>query len=708
MGKLFKRTFVFILMLSIVLCYVPANSFVSAVENSESNASQNTSPQTEVFEVIGLREENIKHFDTGVGTFQAVVFGGPVHTLDADGHWQDIDNTLVLAAVDGDEKYSNQRVSFAPSLSVGQTVLNVNENGYAISMGLLAGSHPASYISDVEPVTAVVSNTPKPRSIQAATTVEELIEMRSTSTVLYENILPNTDLEYILTYKDIKENIIVKAPADNYCYSFALDLEGLDAQLQEDGSVSITDSTSGEEQYIIPSPYMYDANGNISDAVYYELAYANDQYYLSVTADAHWINAAERNFPVTVDPSINTTSSVYDSYISSAENNRTEPQGSKTTLWVSSAAKNSRHGDSIIFVMIPNLPSLPTGSTVTGTFLNMAYAYNPVDTTTGQVTFGAYRIEQPWTESGVTWNSRTIYNNLGISSSCLGEATAYAGTAIPSAPEWISISLGNLGQTWYNGYYNYGVALRYLDGPNKSVMFASRETSCCRPYLTINYEANTDYYEFTNYFDSTMLEHTNFLSYINSAVGIVNAAYSRQFGLHFGITGVPSSKSTLTDMCSLDANTPCSNVCSVHHKDVYWISNQLNNESREERELTVFWTDHESGTYCNHFYGTCNPENAYAMVIAHRPVIHIMNLVSDNNTSEEYKAVAGILLLHETAHALGLDENYDRPEHAGDGYQCVMERLDGANNTVRFYNSISNGTPAFCEGCKFDLLAALI
>lgn len=42
-------------------------------------------------EVVALREENIKHFDMGDGTYQAVVYAHPVHELDADGNWQNID-----------------------------------------------------------------------------------------------------------------------------------------------------------------------------------------------------------------------------------------------------------------------------------------------------------------------------------------------------------------------------------------------------------------------------------------------------------------------------------------------------------------------------------------------------------------------------------------------------------------------------------------
>ena len=47
-----------------------------------------------VKEIEDLREENVKHFDMGDGTYKAVVYSEPVHRKDSEGKWTDIDNTL--------------------------------------------------------------------------------------------------------------------------------------------------------------------------------------------------------------------------------------------------------------------------------------------------------------------------------------------------------------------------------------------------------------------------------------------------------------------------------------------------------------------------------------------------------------------------------------------------------------------------------------
>jgi len=102
-----------------------------------------------------------------------------------------------------------------------------------------------------------------------ATTLEKLKHLSNISAgVLYENILPGTDLEYILRSNHLKENLIVKEPQDAYTYTFTLDLNGLIASVQN-GDILLSDRDTGETAYRIPAPYLYDAAGVYSyDASY--------------------------------------------------------------------------------------------------------------------------------------------------------------------------------------------------------------------------------------------------------------------------------------------------------------------------------------------------------------------------------------------------------------------------------------------------------
>lgn len=107
------------LLLAVVLCVelLPAvGSAVSPSEDLEHTVEGTVEEPAEVaFEEASLRGERVKHFRMGDGSYVAVQYDVPVHHRDADGRWQDIDNTLepvgqTYAVEDGS-------VAFAASLN---------------------------------------------------------------------------------------------------------------------------------------------------------------------------------------------------------------------------------------------------------------------------------------------------------------------------------------------------------------------------------------------------------------------------------------------------------------------------------------------------------------------------------------------------------------------------------------------------------------
>ena len=116
----------------------------------------------------------------------------------------------------------------------------------------------------------------------------------------------NSVLEYVSEADRIKENIIINSKSDYYEYDFELNISNLYAVVSDDGkSLELRNLESGRRQYHIPSPVMWDANGTMSDSVYYEITQSNkDKLLIKVIADAGWINEAGRAFPVVIDPQI--------------------------------------------------------------------------------------------------------------------------------------------------------------------------------------------------------------------------------------------------------------------------------------------------------------------------------------------------------------------------------------------------------------------
>ncbi len=134
------------------------------------------------------------------------------------------------------------------------------------------------------------------------------------STVLYENVFDGVDLMYENYSYNIKEIILVNEPQSDYAYSFRLSADGLTPVLEEDGAVYLYDENDNPI-YIIPAPYMYDANNILSFDVEYTLEADGNGYILTVSADDAWMNAEDRAYPVAIDPTVLS----YSLYVSDAE-----------------------------------------------------------------------------------------------------------------------------------------------------------------------------------------------------------------------------------------------------------------------------------------------------------------------------------------------------------------------------------------------------
>ena len=94
--------------------------------------------------------------------------------------------------------------------------------------------------------------------------------------------------------------------------------------LNEDGSIYAR-TAQGEIKFRLPAPFMVDSNGQYSDKVYYELEESGKgMVELTVVADSTWINT-QAQFPVTIDPIIESYTETDFSYVNVYEN------GNKTT-----------------------------------------------------------------------------------------------------------------------------------------------------------------------------------------------------------------------------------------------------------------------------------------------------------------------------------------------------------------------------------------
>lgn len=428
-------------------------------------------------EVIALREENIKHFDMGDGTFQAIAYSHPIHERDSNGNWQDIDFGLTLTGARSSRMYANEEAgaAFAEKYVANQPIMSLSDEENSISMSLITTN--ANNSNRLSTNTAVVAEVTNPQN--SFQTIEDAKRATFSSKVLYEEVLPNVDLEYIVDPGTVKENIIVKAKTDSYQYSFSLNLTGLYPVMQDDGSIIVYDQDADTKEYEIPAPFMYDAFGNVSEDVAYALTGTGNTYTLTVTANSDWINTEGRSFPVTIDPSyVVSTEDAYDTYIDS--DSPDTAHGSSYMLWVRS--------NRISYIRVPT-PSLPYYASVDWAALTAYYFYFGY-VSSGTVSVSAHRVTKAWDEDTLTWNSATNWGNYGLSTTVLDTVSTVAGNATSNNPTRADFFITSTFKSWVNGSSpNYGIGLQYAtDSTNLSVVFKSMNTGYdFRPRITYQY-----------------------------------------------------------------------------------------------------------------------------------------------------------------------------------------------------------------------------
>ena len=459
-------------------------------------------------EMTDDRTPNTKTFRLSDGSFVLADYAEPVHFENQDGKWTDYDNTLKYIEDDEFVGYENTAsdvlMRFAEAAN-DKGLVSLQSGKYAIGMllkdAVLGGKTEITNTAEA----------PEGNDIDSATTLTKY-----SSGVKYEDILADTDIQYVLNGGNLKENIIVKERTGEYVYTFDLALEGLVAALAEDGSVLLNDDETGEAVFVIPAGYMYDANYECSDNVYYSIEEKDGVLTLTVIADAEWMEDEERAFPVTIDPSIYAgayqTPQVSDT--TAVENHPDDVNGSDEFLRVGSTSATKKNRT---FVKLNTLPALPDASVIVDATLNLRqvkYQNNWLDYTGNcdSIKIAVREVTSSWAENTLTWN-----NQPTVSSTVIDYRTVTPADTAATSGAMYYFNITSLMQKWYNdSATNYGVAVYPINEQttssddhaftcfySKNNPYANNQTI---PFFTITYRSSAgleDYYTYhTHCFDS--------------------------------------------------------------------------------------------------------------------------------------------------------------------------------------------------------------
>ena len=247
------------------------------------------------------RTARTKEFIMSDNTILVQQFAEDVHFYE-DEKYKEIDNSLVEdIAEDGRTIYKNNansfKVKFDKTAKKGTDFIEIEEDGYKLKF-----KYKGQKGDCVQPT---FNNKGKSEKFQYddKKLTKPVDHVMATGRVEYENIEDGIDIIYEMQGKGLKENIVVETPQEKYAYTFELSSNNLYFSDNEEGSIHISDD-KGEIKFVIPAPFMVDANGKYSDAVKYTLnSSKRGRAELTIIADSDWINS-EATFPIMIDPII--------------------------------------------------------------------------------------------------------------------------------------------------------------------------------------------------------------------------------------------------------------------------------------------------------------------------------------------------------------------------------------------------------------------
>ena len=466
-------------------------------------------PAQIVREVPELREESVKHFLCDDGSYIAATYAEPVH-YNENGVWKEIDNRLILnsnkLSASGEPTYTTRAglaVSIPQNFADGQKI-TVENKGYEISFGIKADqagvaigrgasvvavdelmSNAGAQVSAApQSVSSVVADAELTADVIEERNAELMVVENQAGAVQYRNILPSTNLEYAVTSSGVKESIVVREPQSEYKYYFDMDLDGLTPVENNDGSISLTESgDTANEIFWIEAPYMYDANSDESFAVTMSLTEVEGKYVLVVEADKDWINAADRAFPVVIDPTINIPQSSFDDVFVTDGLFSLSTRRNKELCVGKNLTNVSR-----IYLKIAMPTNIPQGSVVTSSRLYFSRKELYTAMFTQPIPIYCYDCDSvdSWDPRKITWKNQPFDN------SCNGyrknNATLLSSYWTDEEASSYYFNISEAIQRWIDTGENNGLMLASSSEDKKiHVTFYSSREANNRPCLSFNY-----------------------------------------------------------------------------------------------------------------------------------------------------------------------------------------------------------------------------
>lgn len=316
MGNLWKRITSWVLILSVTLTSVSLEKLTVYAE--ETAQTENVKQEDEVEEPINtgkvsaeeyevdksdaMLEENTETsttFDVGDDKKMTVFYEEPVRYEDENGELTDYDPSLTK--IQSDETMNNEDLTgyvyentqgdkkhyFPEELSKETPVILENED-YSIKM------------NPTEEVTEVAA-----KKEEYTNGYEE--SEKALLKAVYNSSESKTTYTYTSSESGVKEEIILNERPEQNTFTYDLQLKGMTARKNDaDEGITLYDENTGEIVGIIAPPNMNDASMEAYSEKLTSKITKDDKvdgvYHVTITADREYLDAPERKYPITIDP----------------------------------------------------------------------------------------------------------------------------------------------------------------------------------------------------------------------------------------------------------------------------------------------------------------------------------------------------------------------------------------------------------------------
>ena len=422
-------------------------------------------------EVPEKRERCVKHFQMTQKGMAAAVYPAPVH-YEEDGQWKEIDNRLEPVQEDGREVYRNLasavRVSFAKESDTKELV-TIEKDGKKILWGLspflrIKSTRNVNFKSKISTFRVLEKEDFWKEAEMLDMKVSVLEEEESEEDEIrkmmcvphlngegvYEEILPGIDLHYSIQGEQLKENIrLNRKEAAEQELSFQLMHPGMELRSEEDGGLGLYDSENQESGRIfrLVKPYMYDAAGNQSLQVEFQVEIGTESSVIKVVPDREWMQDTERVYPIVIDPMTETSKTkgnIEDTYVFTGGNVPENP-GNVYAYGSFVVGRSDELGKMRALLRFRDLPDIGKGSIIYGATMYI-WQFEYSSYSNPELPLLAYEVKNSWDEKSVRWGNQPAVDGAILDYKKVKQVIN--GNTVSITP--IGFNVTRLVRQWYN------------------------------------------------------------------------------------------------------------------------------------------------------------------------------------------------------------------------------------------------------------------